>query len=811
MTRMQRWLDKFIAIPASWFIRTKVVPADVQKELDIDPAKPIIYLLKSHSVTDLVALQKACRQRGLPDPQKGLQIQQKDFDACLFLNRTQGVFSASASDSDIAHTFTRLFQLHAEHKELDVQIVPVTSFWGRAPDKSEAGWRDLIADKASPSWLRKCFIVLFSGRQNMVYFSRAVSSRYMVDQRLGDADAAHKLIRVARTHFQRRRQAVVGPRQMARTQIIEGVLRSDAVQEAIAESNKGEQKAMAEARKYAEEIAGDYRDGLVRLGDKLLSKLWNKIYNGIDVRHARKVRELADAGHEIVYVPCHRSHMDYLLLTYVIFHEGLMTPHIAAGINLNFFPAGPIFRRAGAFFIRRSFAGNKIYTAVFKAYLQQLFTRGYPVKYYCEGGRSRTGRLLTPKTGMLAMTIQSLFTDIKRPITLVPVYIGYEHVMEVASYLKELQGTQKQKESVFQVFSAIRKLKNYGHGYVNFGQPVNLSQYLEQQVPAWRQDVAEEPDKKPAWLTPVTNKLATHLMQRINQSGAINGMTLCATCILASDKLSMTERELRVSFKHLLGVLQQAPYSEQMTIPRLSAEQMLGETLSLNKFTLTQDSIGQIVSLDAKSAIAMTYYRNNILHLIAVPSLLAAMLTATNGMEKSAILERMEMLFPLLQRELFLYHQKSEFIELVNQTLLALKQQGMIETRGRKWQPVSRDAEAFLPLWVLSRNAQDTLQRYAVILTQVSHQPGLSRAQLEKHSIRAAERLTAVHGINAPEFYDKGIIASLVAAMKDNQLLAQRDDGAFHPTEQSAWLLQELLHWLHPQVTQSIKQTGSGE
>jgi len=86
--------------------------------------------------------------------------------------------------------------------------------------------------------------------------------------------------------------------------------------------------------------------------------------------------------------------MDYLLLSYVLYHQGLVPPHIAAGINLNFWPAGPIFRRLGAFFIRRTFKGNKLYSTVFREYLGELFNRGYSVEYFVEGGRSRTGRLL---------------------------------------------------------------------------------------------------------------------------------------------------------------------------------------------------------------------------------------------------------------------------------------------------------------------------------------------------------------------------------------------------------------------------------
>ena len=163
------------------------------------------------------------------------------------------------------------------------------------------------------------------------------------------------------------------------------------------------------------------------------------------MHNAERVRQLAHDGHEIVYVPCHRSHMDYLLLSYVLYHQGLVPPHIAAGINLNFWPAGPIFRRLGAFFIRRTFKGNKLYSTVFREYLGELFSRGYSVEYFVEGGRSRTGRLLDPKTGTLSMTIRAMLRGGTRPITTVPIYIGYEHVMEVGTYAKSCAAPLKRK------------------------------------------------------------------------------------------------------------------------------------------------------------------------------------------------------------------------------------------------------------------------------------------------------------------------------------------------------------------------------
>lgn len=221
-----------------------------------------------------------------------------------------------------------------------------------------------------------------------------------------------------------------------------------------------------------------------------------------------------------------------------------MPPHIAAGINLNFWPAGPIFRRLGAFFIRRTFKGNKLYSTVFREYLGELFSRGYSVEYFVEGGRSRTGRLLDPKTGTLSMTIQAMLRGGTRPITLIPIYIGYEHVMEVGTYAKELRGATKEKESLPQMLRGLSKLRNLGQGYVNFGEPMPLMTYLNQHVPDWRESIDPIEAVRPAWLTPTVNNIAADLMVRINNAGAANAMNLCCTALLASRQRSLTREQL---------------------------------------------------------------------------------------------------------------------------------------------------------------------------------------------------------------------------------------------------------------------------
>lgn len=810
MTWLHNLLLVIISIPVKWLVKANTIPTDLSKELGIDPTKPIVYLLRSHSATDQIALNMSAASINLPKPSSRIMIAGEQHKACLFLLEPKSLLTRKVKHTNIADQFAHLFQLHRKDPTLDLQIVPVSIFWGRAPGKKLSGWSDIIANQVSPSWLRKFFIVLFLGRDNFVCYSKAVSSRAMAELPGTDAELAHKLIRLAGTHFHRRRQGITGPYLLEKHELYNTVLGSQSVRAAINDEARSKnisyQSAQIQAKKYINEIAGDYREGLIRIGDRILTKIWNKIYNGIEVKHAQKVRTLAQNGHEIIYVPCHRSHMDYLLLTYVIYHEGLVTPHIAAGINLNFWPIGGVLRKAGAFFLRRSFAGNKLYSAVFREYLELLFNKGYSVKYYPEGGRSRTGRLLPPKTGMLAMTLQGLIKGINRPVSIVPVYIGYEHVMEVSSYLRELTGTAKKKESIFHVFSAIRKLKNYGYGFLNFGEPINLSNYLDNSVPDWREQQLAEPDKKPQWLTPVVNDLANNVMERINQAAAVSGMSLCAICLLSAKKHAMTEDELLLAIEHLLTLLAKSPYSDVSTIPQISAKKLLENTLKLKKFEVSEDTFGRIISLKDKNAVPLTYYRNNILHLFALPGLMAAIIFAHHSISRSDIKQLITKLYPLLQRELFIYMSLEQALEYCDSLIECMLEMGLLSCNGEQITPPAPSSKAYYSVWLMNRSIQETLHRYAVVLTLLERETSMSRGVLEKRSQQFAQRLSSLHGISSPEFFDKNVLGTFINALKENHLVETNDEGQLLHCDKSEALRLDIIGLISPEIAQRIQQ-----
>lgn len=803
MKNMTTFFDWLISWPLKFVIRSNPVAINVEQEINVDKTKPVIYLLKNHSLSDKIAIAQACEQLNLPLPTLDSEQDNSGLPRLLSLQNPNSLFKPAGIKESSYQEFRQVIEQHKSDDTLDAQLIPVSLCWGRTPERSPTTWMGLLADKASPNWLRKMFIVLFLGRDNFVSFSPALSLRYMTDKFTNDEKLVQKLVRVAGVHFFRRRQAMTGPNHIDKQQLNSAILATDSVKQALKNEQTSKKLSPQQSRqvavKYIKEIAADYNDSLVRVSDRILKKVWNKIYNGIEVHHADKVRELANAGHEIIYVPCHRSHMDYILLTYVIYHQGLVTPHIAAGINLNFWPVGGFFRRAGAFFLRRSFGGNKLYTAVFKEYLDHLFSQGVPVKFYPEGGRSRTGRLLQAKTGMLGMTVQSALRTSQRPISLIPVYIGYEHVMEVGSYLKELKGKSKKKESLFQTFSALKNLKNYGYGFLNFGDPISLTPYLAQ----YKNDEAIDEDKRPTWFNDAVANLAVDVMQGINHAAALNNMTLCSVCILASKQRALPETDLKHAISDYLTVLEQAPYSSAFTMPKNDPDTILEEAIALKKFEVSEDTFGRIIGFDEQTAIAHTYYRNNVIHVFAIPALIASIVIQSKAIEKAALITMFKRVYPLLKRELFIHFSTEDAVDYVGTVISAMKNAGLLEQAGRKLKAPATESPHFLSLSLLNNIIQDTLVRYGIVLSVLEKEKCINRVQLEKQSVVIAERLSALHGINAPEFYDKHVLKGFINVLRTSQLINEIEEGLEH-SDASYQLHTTLLTLIDADIAQSI-------
>src|SRR3990167_9440634 len=479
--------------------------------LKLDRSKPVFYVLQQPSLSDLAVVDTECRKAGLPRPVLPVAVGELLEPAAFFYLTPEPDWLGRQDKRGISPTLQRLVSALSQHAVDDAQIIPVSVFWGQSPDRETSPWKLLFADSwAVTGRLRRLVSILILGRKTRVQFSTPIHLRELVEQ-----DKGHE-------HGPQVRQAII---------------------EEAERENISLEKAESQALRYGNEIASDYTYTAILFLELVLSWFWNKIYDGIKVNHIEGVQEVAQ-GHEVIYVPCHRSHIDYLLLSYLLFRNGLTPPHIAAGINLNMPLIGGLLRRGGAFFMRRTFKGNPLYSAVFNEYLYTLFSKSFPVEYFVEGGRSRTGRMPQPKTGMLAITLRSFLRSHRLPVVFVPVYVGYERVLEGRTYLGELRGASKKKESIFDLFRVVGALKQrFGQVWVNFGEPIKLAEFLDQEQPGWRRPELP-PLYRPSWLKEATHTLRHRGGQTLKQHAAHNPVNLVALALLSTSKLALDERAL---------------------------------------------------------------------------------------------------------------------------------------------------------------------------------------------------------------------------------------------------------------------------
>ena len=297
--------------------------------------------------------------------------------------------------------------------------------------------------------------------------------------------------------------------------------------------------------------------------------------------------------------------------------NGVAIPHIGAGINLNMPVIGPILRRGSAFFLRRTFKGDPLYSTVFREYISQLFARGVSLEYFIEGGRSRTGRLLAPRGGMLSMTLRSFLRESRRPVVFQPVYIGYEKIMEGDAYIGELSGKPKEKESLlgfFKAFGALRQ--HYGRVALNFGEPIFLRPLLDEVEPEW-ETATQDPEAKPEWLNRAVDELATRILENVNRAAHVNPINLLAISLLPTPKHAMTEADLAAQIDLGKALLAELPYSDRVTMTDRSAAQIIAYGEKMGWIRRTAHPLGDVLSVDDEQGVLLSYFRNNVTHLFA--------------------------------------------------------------------------------------------------------------------------------------------------------------------------------------------------
>ncbi len=744
----------------------------------------VCYVLETGGLADILALESACAKHGMPSPTEPFEFCGIREPRRIVVMRPLKGFLARRPSTTISPRLQRLVE-GADKCEQELLLIPVAIYWGRSPEKEHSVFKLMLSE----NWdiigrTRKFFVTLMHGRNTLLRFSHALPIRSICT---GDIDAniaARKAFRILRVHFRQRRAATVGPDLSHRRTLVQQVLRAPTVRQAIlaeaGDDYRKQEVARRKAEKYALEIAADISYPTIRILVRLLRWLWNKIYNGVEVNHMSRLHDVAK-DKEVIYVPCHRSHIDYLLLGYVTYVDGLQLPHVAAGINLNMPIVGGILRRGGAFFLRRSFKGNRLYATVFDAYINQVLGRGYSMEYFIEGGRSRTGRLLSPKGGMLAMTVNSYIKSQQRPLVFVPIYFGYEKLIEGDSFISELGGAAKKKESLGGLIRTIKSLREqFGKVYVNIGEPVELDPLMNQMYPAWR-DFESENGERPNWLAPIVEKLGTEIMEGINSAAAVTPISLLAYVLLATPKQTIGLDELRRQLDLSLKVLQRFKYSESVTMPDWSADAIIEHGEKLQVISRSAHPMGEVIRMTERTAILMTYFRNNILHLLAVPASVACCFIQGRQLPHEELQRLVRLIYPFMKRELSMKWQQENIDDTTSEAIQALVDLQLLTYGSDKktlLRPPAGSEKAF-QLLMLGQSMVPMLQRfYLVIAILVRHGSGvLSRARLEVMCEQSAERLSMIYGLHSPDFFNKTLFHDFIYTLQELDVLRRNADG----------------------------------
>ncbi len=642
-----------------------------------------------------------------------------------------------------------------------VTWLPVAVLWDRGP--RDVGVVQELVSAAEPpvGWLAEWWRVTTGRHGGVITVGEGLNAKEVADRFPKDPARAARLLLHRALHAEER--VVRGPRLVPYAAMRHRVLdnppmRAFVREEAIRTSRSVTDVGEAVEREFRR-IAAHFRWGTVRLLAAMLRPLWNRVFSGIDVRPSdlEAIRASMRRG-SVVVVPCHKSHLDYLLLSWVFFEYDLMLPHIVAGNNLAIWPISTLLRGGGAFFIKRQFGDDRVHPTVFERYLRELVALGYPLEFFIEGGRSRTGRLMRPKLGVLSMVLGAAE---KRPrseghdVLLLPVAIAYEQVAEADAYEAELAGAAKQTESVGQLVRARSILsRRFGRVVLRVGDAVDLGQVVDgtpdQATWSERSDV----DRRDA-----TQALGLKVVHRIGAAMVATPGALVAATLLVHHRRGITSDVLVARSARF------AAWVERLGVERLGGSLDAAVAIALDRFVGAQvvdvasTPSGRIWAARPGRRLVLDYHKNQILHLFSGPAMVAAAIRAVGDAgEVEALAGPHGFVRDVLARDLVAVAEPG-----VAAGLAALQAHGAVVVKGDTYEVTDAERMAEVWAWIADLlTAVDHVASNAAILAEVGGDIG-----------RFIPRVvaTASDDVSRPEALAAVPLASAVASLRGMGIL----------------------------------------
>jgi glycerol-3-phosphate O-acyltransferase len=434
---------------------------------------------------------------------------------------------------------------------------------------------------------------------------------------------AEFVARQATLALERAERRLRGARYKVPRLVDEDILRRPAFRGGIThlarETSRSGERIGKDASRYLHEIAAAHSPFVIDLVAQLIRMMYTRGYGEALHYDPEKLAGIEALGqrHSVVYLPTHKSNLDHLVLQYMLHENGHPPNHTAGGINMNFFPVGPLVRRSGVFFIRRSFKDNPVYKFVLRHYVDYLIEKRFSLEWYIEGGRSRSGKMLPPRFGLLAYVVDAYRRGRSDDVMLVPVSIAYDQISDVHDYAAEQKGGAKEKESFGWFVGIVRRLsKSYGDIHITFGEALSLAKVLGPSDPSRRPD----PDEANLEL----QKLAFEICVRINAVTPITATSLVTLALLGAGEQACTVEEVRQRLASLLEdvLRRRLPTTGELELDGSEGVERALDALVANG-VVTRFSEGSecVYLIGADQQLAAAYYRNSIIHFFVNPAI----------------------------------------------------------------------------------------------------------------------------------------------------------------------------------------------
>lgn len=738
------------------------------------------------------------------------------------------VDAGPADDDATAERFAMLVRAQRE-TQTPIFLSPEMLVWTNRPGLAFSATllRSVIESSGLPADLRNSIGALIVGSFPDVRSGEAVRLDELIEQSPDSSDEAiaNKAMATLRRRIERERSGSVGLiRGSSPDRVRQQVLRSPKLARVIAEmagDGAAERQKLTERaedmlRKLESRQSYEVVEAFGRAFDEAASRMYTALE--IDAPGIARLRELRKDAN-LVLLPSHKSHVDYILLSHTLHRAGFPAPIIAAGDNLDFFPVGAILRRGGAFFIRRKFQGDKLYGAVVDAYMRRILKDGHPIEFFLEGGRSRTGKLLAPKVGLLSMIVDaSVSQGGGKPVYFCPISIGYERVVEDDSYAKELTGGEKTRESMRALISRSELLLGtYGRVNVQIGEPLRLQDVLPDGHDEHWFSLQPEAGRREHVL-----RLGHRVMNEINRITAVTPASMVALVLLTHPARGITMDELLNRCESLALALRDAgarfapsawPVGNRSIRPESIREACdlflkaghldihVPADLRGTKVELQHASQDAIYAVKPERRLHLDFSKNLIVHFFLQRAVVASVLATSDdapslrtrpyvaSTPEVKLRERVRVLSKFLKYE-FSFPADSGFDTNFDQTLAAMRQDGELECVGdgeqRAWR--TTDGEGLLRYvgyCLLLRNFAESYRIAARSLVALLKGP-MPLAELSKRAVAMGEKMYFAGDVELKEAIAKPPIENAYRAFVDLGYLTMTDGKlALTPTYES--------------------------